>query len=136
MRHTEQEGGREEEAMLAAELATGAYRKSEIMRSGHCKHCLVNLLMARDSFTGLVNPLMSRVSFTGLVNLLMSRVSFTGLVNPLMSRVSFTGLVNPLMSRDSFTGLSDMEFLEVLTEGLNRVLLVRGGGREVITIYS
>lgn len=31
---------------------------------------------------------------------------------------------------------TDMEFLEVLTEGLNRVLLVRGGGREVITIYS
>lgn len=30
----------------------------------------------------------------------------------------------------------DMEFLEVLTEGLNRVLLVRGSGREVITIYS
>ncbi|KAG8572251.1 hypothetical protein GDO81_011994 [Engystomops pustulosus] len=29
-----------------------------------------------------------------------------------------------------------MEFLEVLTEGLNKVLLVRGGGREVITIYS
>ncbi|XP_039609143.1 solute carrier family 12 member 7 isoform X2 [Polypterus senegalus] len=29
-----------------------------------------------------------------------------------------------------------MEFLEVLTEGLSRVLLVRGGGREVITIYS
>lgn len=36
----------------------------------------------------------------------------------------------------SFTVMSDMEFLEVLTEGLNRVLLVRGGGREVITIYS
>lgn len=32
--------------------------------------------------------------------------------------------------------LSDMEFLEVLIEGLDRVLLVRGGGREVITIYS
>ena len=31
---------------------------------------------------------------------------------------------------------SDMEFLEVLTEGLDRVLMVRGGGREVITIYS
>lgn len=30
----------------------------------------------------------------------------------------------------------DMEFLEVLMEGLDRVLLVRGGGREVITIYS
>lgn len=30
----------------------------------------------------------------------------------------------------------DMEFLEVLMEGLEQVLLVRGGGREVITIYS
>ena len=30
----------------------------------------------------------------------------------------------------------DMEFLEVLTEGLNRVLMVRGGGTEVITMYS
>ncbi|XP_034469514.1 solute carrier family 12 member 7-like isoform X1 [Hippoglossus hippoglossus] len=29
-----------------------------------------------------------------------------------------------------------MEFLEVLMEGLDRVLLVRGGGSEVITIYS
>ncbi|KAK3531811.1 hypothetical protein QTP70_029726 [Hemibagrus guttatus] len=29
-----------------------------------------------------------------------------------------------------------MEFLEVLMEGLERVLLVRGGGREVITIFS
>lgn len=29
-----------------------------------------------------------------------------------------------------------MEFLDVLCEGLERVLLVRGGGREVITIYS
>ncbi|GAB6021396.1 hypothetical protein CHUAL_004003 [Chamberlinius hualienensis] len=29
-----------------------------------------------------------------------------------------------------------MEFLEVLTEGLDKVLMVRGGGREVITIYS
>nr|UQS87555.1 solute carrier family 12 member 7a [Rhamdia quelen] len=29
-----------------------------------------------------------------------------------------------------------MEFLEVLMEGLGRVLLVRGGGREVITIFS
>ena len=30
----------------------------------------------------------------------------------------------------------DMEFLEVLTEGVERVLMVRGSGREVITIYS
>ena len=35
-----------------------------------------------------------------------------------------------------FANSSDMEFLEVLTEGLERVLMVRGGGREVITIYS
>ncbi|XP_014668618.1 PREDICTED: solute carrier family 12 member 4-like [Priapulus caudatus] len=29
-----------------------------------------------------------------------------------------------------------MEFLEVLTEGIEKVLMVRGSGREVITIYS
>jgi len=36
MRHTEQEGagGGEEEVSLNAELATRAYRKSEMMRSG------------------------------------------------------------------------------------------------------
>ena len=34
------------------------------------------------------------------------------------------------------TPAADMEFLEVLMDGLDRVLLVRGGGREVITIYS
>lgn len=32
--------------------------------------------------------------------------------------------------------LNYMEFLEVLTEGLDRVLMVRGSGSEVITIYS
>lgn len=32
--------------------------------------------------------------------------------------------------------LIDMDFLEALTEGLERVLMVRGGGKEVITIYS
>ena len=31
---------------------------------------------------------------------------------------------------------TDMEFLEVLTEGLDRVLMVKGSGREVVTIYS
>lgn len=36
----------------------------------------------------------------------------------------------------SLDSCADMEFLEVLTERLDRVLLVRGGGREVITIYS
>jgi len=29
-----------------------------------------------------------------------------------------------------------MEYIEVLTEGIERVLMVRGGGSEVITIYS
>lgn len=29
-----------------------------------------------------------------------------------------------------------MEFLEVLTERLEKVLMVKGGGQEVITIYS
>ncbi|XP_059926654.1 solute carrier family 12 member 4 isoform X2 [Gadus macrocephalus] len=38
--------------------------------------------------------------------------------------------------RDTGGDENYMEFLEVLTEGLERVLLVRGGGREVITIYS
>ena len=37
---------------------------------------------------------------------------------------------------DPTTQPLDMEFLDVLTEGLERVLMVRGGGREVITIYS
>lgn len=31
---------------------------------------------------------------------------------------------------------SYMDFLDVLTEGLDRVLMVRGGGKEVITIFS
>lgn len=41
-----------------------------------------------------------------------------------------------LLDYDSLIFTTDMEFLEVLTEGLERVLMVRGGGREVITIYS
>jgi len=44
-----------------------------------------------------------------------------------------TGLVPVLVSLTSHV---DMEFLDVLTEGLDRVLMVRGGGREVATIYS
>ena len=31
---------------------------------------------------------------------------------------------------------TDMEFVEALTEGVSRVVLVRGGGHEVVTIYS
>lgn len=44
--------------------------------------------------------------------------------------------MNYLLGLCLLTCTSDMEFLEVLTEGLERVLLVRGGGREVITIFS
>lgn len=46
------------------------------------------------------------------------------------NKFSLTKRTHPPLSK------SDMEFLEVLTEGLERVLMVRGGGREVITIYS
>ena len=40
------------------------------------------------------------------------------------------------LSFHSWLDTTDMEFLDELTEGLDRVLMVRGGGREVITIYS
>lgn len=43
---------------------------------------------------------------------------------------------NSLFAETLLNVCPDMEFLEVLTEGLERVLLVRGGGSEVITIYS
>ena len=46
------------------------------------------------------------------------------------------GCKNALFLLVSLTISEDMEFLEVLTEGLERVLLVRGGGSDVITIYS
>ena len=35
-----------------------------------------------------------------------------------------------------FKNNTDMEFIEALMEGLDRVFLVRGGGHEVVTIYS
>lgn len=61
-------------------------------------------------------------------------------VNPGLATILMYSAVNVAtveMKVDTLTiVLSDMEFLEVLMEGLNRVLLVRGGGREVITIYS
>lgn len=42
----------------------------------------------------------------------------------------------PGAPEDSHEWLHYMEFLDELTEGLDRVLMLRGGGREVITIYS
>ena len=55
----------------------------------------------------------------------------------LQNNFGSTGSVSSaLISKDPLSYCSDLEFLEVLTEGLERVLMVRGGGREVITIYS
>ncbi|XP_060553505.1 solute carrier family 12 member 4-like isoform X2 [Ruditapes philippinarum] len=42
----------------------------------------------------------------------------------------------PKASDGEIRSLQYMEFLEVLTEGIDRVLMVRGSGSEVITIYS
>lgn len=52
------------------------------------------------------------------------------------SDISLWSAHNFLMEKNFLFTIVDMEFLEVLTEGLERVLMVRGGGREVITIYS
>jgi hypothetical protein len=45
-------------------------------------------------------------------------------------------VVKFIMFYVSLNRILDMEFLEVLTEGIDRVLMVRGSGHEVITIYS
>ena len=39
-------------------------------------------------------------------------------------------------SHTSLTAYSYMEYVDALTEGLDRLLLMRGSGREVITIFS
>eukprot|EP00045_Choanoeca_perplexa_P015249 m.187508 g.187508 ORF g.187508 m.187508 type:complete len:1029 (-) comp16929_c0_seq1:129-3215(-) len=48
--------------------------------------------------------------------------------------INLPGLPND--STDMEAATSFLEFADVLTEGLKRVLLVRGGGREVVTIFS
>lgn len=45
-------------------------------------------------------------------------------------------LPGPPKKKEASREANYMEFLEVLTEGLDRVMMVRGGGREVITMYS
>uniref|UniRef100_A0A5S6Q8T5 Solute carrier family 12 member 6 n=1 Tax=Trichuris muris TaxID=70415 RepID=A0A5S6Q8T5_TRIMR len=50
------------------------------------------------------------------------------------SRLIVLSLPKPPLTKTDFKNY--MEYLEVLTEGLPRVLLVRGSGREVVTIYS
>jgi len=48
-------------------------------------------------------------------------------------RLFVLNLPRPPNSRDGLVYY--MEYLEALTDGLDRVLLVRGSGKEVITIY-
>jgi len=52
------------------------------------------------------------------------------------AKLVILNLPGPPKTTGSDKDCSYLEFLEVLTEGLERVLMVRGGGREVITIYS
>jgi potassium/chloride transporter 4/5/6 len=52
------------------------------------------------------------------------------------AKLVIINLPSPPRSNQPESEANYMEFLEVLTEGLDRVLMVRGGGREVITIYS
>ncbi|XP_037069284.1 solute carrier family 12 member 4-like isoform X4 [Pollicipes pollicipes] len=52
------------------------------------------------------------------------------------AQLVIVNLPGPPKIQSSKNDSNYMEFLEVLTEGLDRVLMVRGGGREVITIYS
>lgn len=45
-------------------------------------------------------------------------------------------LPSPPTKQTSLTAFSYMEYIDALTEGLDRVLLMRGSGQEVITIFS
>lgn len=45
-------------------------------------------------------------------------------------------LPSPPPKQSSLAAYSYMEYVDVLTEGLDRLLLMRGSGREVITIFS
>lgn len=65
---------------------------------------------------------------------LASQAAWRGPVPMCRSLCRGVPLAQPAVSLTRVT--PDMEFLEVLTEGLDRVLLVRGSGREVVTIYS
>jgi potassium/chloride transporter 4/5/6 len=51
------------------------------------------------------------------------------------SQLVLLNLPRPPHSRDEVIG-NYMTYLDVLTENLPRVLLIRGGGREVLTVNS
>ena len=52
------------------------------------------------------------------------------------AKLVLINLPSPPSKQSSLAAYSYMEYVDVLTEGLDRLLLMRGSGREVITIFS
>ncbi len=52
------------------------------------------------------------------------------------AKLVLINLPSPPPNQSSLAAYSYMEYVDVLTEGLDRLLLMRGSGREVITIFS
>ncbi|CAF3676258.1 unnamed protein product [Adineta steineri] len=52
------------------------------------------------------------------------------------AKLVLINLPSPPTKQSSLAAYSYMEYVDVLTEGLDRLLLMRGSGREVITIFS
>jgi potassium/chloride transporter 4/5/6 len=52
------------------------------------------------------------------------------------AKLVLINLPSPPPKQSSLAAYSYMEYVDVLTEGLDRLLLMRGSGREVITIFS
>ncbi|CAF4804212.1 unnamed protein product, partial [Rotaria socialis] len=52
------------------------------------------------------------------------------------AKLVLINLPPPPSQQTSLAAFSYMEYVDALTEGLHRLLLMRGSGREVITIFS
>jgi potassium/chloride transporter 4/5/6 len=52
------------------------------------------------------------------------------------AKLVLINLPSPPPKHTSLAAYSYMEYVDALTEGLDRLLLMRGSGREVITIFS
>ena len=52
------------------------------------------------------------------------------------AKLVLINLPSPPTEQTNLAAYSYMEYVEALTEGLDRLLLMRGSGREVITIFS
>jgi hypothetical protein len=52
------------------------------------------------------------------------------------AKLVLINLPSPPTNQSSSSAYSYMEYVDVLTEGLDRLLLMRGSGQEVITIFS